>query len=52
MLIIIIVYDILDFLARLKPYLHTDDSQFGYKQNHSASHALEIVRILERTTDT
>ena len=40
------------FLERLKPYLHTDDSQFGYKQNHSASHALEIVRILERTTDT
>ena len=40
------------FLERLKPYVHTDDSQFGYKPNHSTSHAIELVRVLERTTDT
>ena len=39
------------FLSRLKPFLGTDDSQFGYKSGHSTSHAIEIVRVLERSSD-
>ena len=39
------------FLARLLPFLGTSDFQFGYKEKHSASHAIELVRILERSND-
>ena len=39
------------FLSKLKSYLQTDDSQFGYKKNHSSCHAIEIVRTLERSYD-
>lgn len=39
------------FLSRLKPFLGTDDSQFGYKRGHSTSHAIELVRVLERSSD-
>ena len=40
------------FAVRLKPYMSTDDSQFGYKEGHSSSHAIELVRTVERTSDT
>ena len=39
------------FLARLSPFLGTSDCQFGYKEAHSTSHAIELVRILERSSD-
>lgn len=39
------------FLKRLQPFLGTDDCQFGYKEGHSTSHAIELVRILERSSD-
>ena len=39
------------FLKRLYPYSRTSDSQFGYKENHSTSHAIEIVRTIERSYD-
>ena len=39
------------FLSRLQPFLGTDDSQFGYKSGHSASHAIELVRVLEQSSD-
>ena len=38
-------------LGRLKPLLQTADCQFGYKSKHSTSHAIEIVRLLERNYD-
>ena len=38
-------------LNRLLPYTKTSDSQFGYKTAHSTSHAIELVRILERKHD-
>ena len=37
--------------SRLMPFLSTSDCQFGYKSQHSANHAIEIVRILERNHD-
>ena len=37
--------------SRLSPFLVTKDCQFGYKNGHSANHAIEIVRILERSHD-
>ncbi len=39
------------FLTRLAPFTRTSDSQFGYKAKHSTSHAIELVRILERKHD-
>ena len=41
------------FLKRLQPFLGVDDSQFGYnyKEGHSTSHAIELNRILERSSD-
>ena len=39
------------FQSRLRPFSGTDDCQFGYKRGHSASHAIELVRILERSPD-
>ena len=39
------------FLRRLEPYLGTSDNQFGYKRGHSTSHAIELVRVLERSSD-
>ena len=39
------------FLERLDPYLNVHDCQMGYKKNHSTSHAIEIVRNIERTMD-
>ena len=38
-------------LNRLSPYLQTKDCQFGYKKNHSTSHAIELVRTIERDYD-
>ena len=38
-------------LLRLNPYLKTKDCQFGYKPEHSSSHAIEIIRIMERSHD-
>ena len=38
-------------LQRIYPYMKTSDFQFGYKAKHSTSHAIEIVRILEREHD-
>ena len=38
-------------LLRLNPYLKTKDCQFGYKPEHSTSHAIEIIRIMERSHD-
>ena len=38
-------------LCRLKPFLKTRDCQFGYKPKHGTNHAIEIVRILERSHD-
>ena len=38
-------------LYRVQPYLHTSDCQFGYKLGHSTSHAIELVRVLERRYD-
>ena len=29
----------------------TRDCQFGYKREHSTSHAIELVRVLERSSD-
>ena len=40
------------FNVRLKPFLTTHDNQFGYKEGHSTSHAIELVRTIERTSDT
>ena len=37
--------------SRLMPFLSTSDNQFGYKSKHSTNHAIEIVRILERSHD-
>ena len=39
------------FLKRLQPFLGIDDCQFGYKEGHSTSHAIELVRVLERSSD-
>ena len=39
------------FLARLRPFSDVSDSQFGYKEKHSTSHAIELVRVLERSSD-
>ena len=39
------------FLSRLSPFLETSDCQFGYKEEHSAAHAIELVRVLERGSD-
>ena len=39
------------FLSRLRPYLQTKDSQFGYKPKHSTSHAVELIRVIERRHD-
>ena len=39
------------FLSRLEPYLSTHDCQMGYKSKHSTSHAIEIVRLIERKHD-
>ena len=38
------------FLRRLAPFLETGDCQFGYKRGHSTAHAIELVRILERSS--
>ena len=38
-------------LSRLLPFLETKDCQFGYKQKHSTSHAIEIIRVMERNHD-
>ena len=38
-------------LSRVSPFLKTHDCQFGYKQHHSTTHAIEIVRIIERDYD-
>ena len=38
-------------LSRLLPFLQTEDCQFGYKRNHSTSHAIEIIRTIERKHD-
>ncbi len=40
------------FLYRTLPYLTTEDCQFGYKSEHGANHAIEMVRILERSNDS
>ena len=40
------------FLSRLLPFLGTSDCQFGYKEKHSTSHAIELVRLLERGPDS
>ena len=40
------------FLSRLRPFLGTDDCQFGYKRGHSTSHAIKLVRVLERSSDS
>lgn len=40
------------FLHRVSPFLATEDCQFGYKSKHSANHAIEMVRILERSNDS
>ena len=40
------------FLNRLLPFLGTSDCQFGYKEGHSTPHAIELVRILERSSDS
>ena len=37
--------------SRLTPYLATKDCQFGYKRQHSTNHAIEIVRVIERSHD-
>ncbi len=37
--------------SRLDPYLQIDDAQFGYKKGHSANHAIELIRILEKQND-
>ena len=39
------------FLKRLQPFLGVSDFQFGYEEGHSASHAIELVRVLERSSD-
>ncbi len=39
------------FQKRLLPFSGTEDCQFGYKEGHSASHAIELVRVLERSPD-
>ena len=39
------------FLNRLDPYINVHDCQMGYKKQHSTSHAIEIVRNIERTID-
>ena len=39
------------FQQRLSPYLQTYDCQFGYKAEHSTSHAIQIVRVIERERD-
>ena len=39
-------------LNRLLPYLKTNDCQFGYKSSHSTSHAIELIRTIERGYDT
>ena len=36
---------------RLLLFLQTKDCQFGYKRNHSTSHAIELVRTIERDHD-
>ena len=38
-------------LFRVSPYMGTYDCQFGYKKGHSTSHAIEIVRLIEREHD-
>ena len=38
-------------LNRLSSYVQTKNCQFGYKQNHGTSHAIELVRELERNHD-
>ena len=39
-------------LNRLLPFLKTSDCQFGYKSKHSTSHAIELIRTIERDYDT
>lgn len=36
---------------RVLPYLQTHDCQFGYKKDHNTSHAIEIIRVIERDYD-
>ena len=38
-------------LYRIQPFLITKDNQFGYKAKHGTSHAIELLRILERRHD-
>ena len=38
-------------LDRLLPFLKTNDCQFGYKSGHSTSHAIELIRVIERNYD-
>ena len=40
------------FLSRILPLLTTEDCQFGYKSEHGANHAIEMIRILERSNDS
>ena len=39
------------FQRRLAPYMMTNDCQFGYKSKHSATHAIQIVRVIEKERD-
>ena len=38
-------------LHRLSPFTSTKDAQFGYKRKHGTAHAIELVRVLERSHD-
>ena len=38
-------------LNRLLPYLKRKDCQFGYKKDHSTTHAIELIRTIERNHD-
>ena len=39
-------------VKRVYPYLKTSDFQFGYKPKHGTTHAIEIIRIIERHHDS
>ena len=38
-------------MKQLRPFSVVSDCQFGYKEKHSTSHAIELVRVLERSSD-
>ena len=38
-------------LGRVSPFCKTYDCRFGYKPCHSTTHAIEIIRIIERDYD-